>query len=110
MKGFVATTGPAKHSKYWGATLYFGHFLSEFQIFFSLKADDRANYWGGQGQAAPPLPSSSGGPELFLHPNVLKKFALKIKCISRYETLIWVQCSLHIEMHHGKIEKSNMFT
>ena len=43
-------------------------------------------------------------------PKCPQKSALQIKCISRYEMPFRVQCGLHIEMRHGKIEKSNLFT
>ena len=42
-------SGPVEGSKYWGATLYFGQFLSFSKFFFS--------------ESLPPCPTSSAGPE-----------------------------------------------
>ena len=46
--------GPAERSKYWGGNpLLRSIFIRFSKFFFSLKAVERANYWGGK---LPPLP------------------------------------------------------
>ena len=51
-------SGPPEGSKYWGDItkmyVFWSIFIRFSKFFFSLKAVDRANYWGGQ--AAPPAP------------------------------------------------------